>query len=283
MAVSINSSRGEAAQKVEEVEIDLLLDGLYQLFGLDFRGYERVSLRQRLFDFMLSRDLKTISSLQDCVIHEPAAADALLCLLAIRRTAIFDDAPAFCCLREVTGQLLRSYPDPKVWIAECTSPEEVFSLAILLEEVGVLEKTQIYATCSNLSLLEKAKEGRFDLDRLAEYEGNYHRGGGTSSLSEYWSKDQDEGIFHPRLARKITWAQYNLVTDTSFNEFQIIICRNQLADFGTILRRRVLGVFSDSLVQFGLLHTDIVNELHTVPFSINYKAVFLQHGIYRRT
>lgn len=283
MVVPVNRVDVTPAQKVEDIEVDLLLDAVHRLFGADFRGYERASIRRKVFEFMQEHELNTISSLQALVIHDLAAAEALLRLLTERSTALFEDACAFSRLREVAGALLRSYPNPKVWIAECTAPEEVFSLAILLKEAGVLDKTRIYATCSNQTVLENVREGRFNLERLPEYEGNYHRGGGTTSLSEYWSRHQDEGVFLPALARNITWSQYNLVTDTSFNEFQIIVCRKQLLDFGAALRRRVLALFGDSLVQFGLLCTDMVNDLHTAPFSMNYKAVFLQHGIYRRT
>jgi chemotaxis protein methyltransferase CheR len=196
---------------------------------------------------------------------------------------LFDDVSAFRSLREVMGALLRSYPSPKIWIAECTSAEEVFSLAILLEEAGILDKTLIYATCSNQALLEEVRKGSFDAGRLPEYESNYRRGGGAASFSDYWSRDGERAVFVPKLAHNITWSQYNLVTDTSFNEFQIIVCRNRLFDFDAMLRHRVLALFGDSLAQFGLLCTDRVSELHTVPFSLNYTPVFVEHGIYRRT
>lgn len=282
MAVPVSRGDPTSASDVEDVEIELLLDALHRLFEADFRGYDRAHVRRKLFEFIQKNELDTISALQAFVIHDRAAADALLRLLTLRTTALFDDVAVYRSLREEMGALLRSYPSPKIWIAECTSAEDVFSIAIMLDEAGILDKTLIYTTCSNHALLEEVKTGRFDAGRLPEYERNYRQSGGAASFSDYWSRDGGRTVFLPKLARNITWSQYNLVTDTSFNEFQIIVCRNRLFDFGAMLRHRVLALFGDSLAQFGLLCTDRVNELHTVPFSLNYTPVFLEHGIYRR-
>ena len=282
MAVPVTDLQATPAQRAAEIEVELLLDGLFQLYGFDFRGYERATIRSKFVEFMRKRGLKTFSALQDCVFHDGLAAEALLLSLAKRRTSLFDNAAAFRSLREMIGPLLRSYPLPRIWVAECTSPEEVFSVAILLEEASLLHKAEIYVTCSNPALLHQAREGRFDRERLPEYEKNYLEGGGTADFADYWIMQDGKGEFRPELVRKVTWCESNLITDTSFNEFQMIICRNQLVEFGAVLRRRILALLEGSLVQFGLLHTDVVDELHAVPFSLNYKALSVQHGIYQR-
>jgi chemotaxis protein methyltransferase CheR len=274
---------GELEKRREELEIDLLLEGIYQFFGADFRGRERSVIRHRLHGFMQEGSLKTVSSLQDRIMHDPAAGDALLRALTKHSHALFDDGAGTERLREFAAALLRSFAAPKVWLAECTTPEELFSVAILLEEEGIRERTMIYATCSNQALLQEVREGRFDIDLVPGYERNYLRAGGKNAFSRYWSKSGNEGVFSPWLASNITWAQYDFSSDFSFNEFQLIVCRVPLAHFGEQLRRRTLSLFTDSLCHFGILSVDRHNNLSTSPFSIHYSPLAPEHGLYRRT
>lgn len=271
------------AHTVEELEINLLLEAVYQLFDFDFRGHQPASIRTKLLDFMAEKRIRTVSALQEQVIHDMQVAKALLRKLSYSQVSLFFEVDSFLCIRELIEPVLRSYVHPKVWIPECTSPEEVFSLAILLEEAGVLERTIIHATCSNLDLLSQVKAGRFDLAHLEEYEANYTLAGGTSIFSKYWKKQRNHGVFNSELARNITWSQYNLATDNSFNEFHLIACRNRIGEYGGELRQRVLSLFADSLARFGLLFTDPVLELDQLPSSQNFHALSRRHGIYRRT
>lgn len=273
----------EMAGTVRQLETDLLLEALFQLFGSDFRAYERSFISDKLSSFMKEGGFRSISSLQHGVIHEAGVAANLLYRLTYRPAGFFDEAPAIRNLRELAEPLLRSYARPKVWIPECATAEEVFALAILLEEAGVYDRAVIHATCSNPALLEEIRQGRFSSERVKEYEANYLAGGGQETFSRYFSKKRGVAQFHPQLSRNITFSEYNLSTDTSFNEFHLIVCRKRLPEFGQVLRSRVLDVFSDSLVRFGILFADPLDDFDLYPSAGNYSAISREQGIYRRT
>jgi chemotaxis protein methyltransferase CheR len=282
MAVSIGAVP-KMANAVQQLETDLLLEALYQLYGSDFRGYERTVIGGKLSAFMQENGLASISSVQDRAIHDPAVAAGLLRALTFRVAGAFDRASAFGGLRVLAEPLLRSYARPKIWIPECASAEEVFALAVLAEEAAVYDRVVIHATCSNPALLEEIKEGRFALDQADDYEANYLAGGGKAAFSKYWSKKRGHAVFDPCLRRNITFSEYHPSTDTSFNEFHLIVCRDRLAEYGPALRRRILNLFADSLVRFGILFTDPLDEFEEFPFTNNYNAISREHGIYRRT
>ncbi len=271
-----------APPALEDVEIDLLLEGVYRYFGDDFRGYERAPLKARVFGLMAAHGLKTVSALQDYVMHDAAVCAALLRALSVRPAALFEDAAQVRALRDVLGPTLRSCPDPKIWIAECTSAEDAFMMAILLAEEGLSDKTLIFATTANEALLQEAREGSFAVGQMASYEDNYRRSGGQRSLADYCYQSGQRMVFLPQLRRNLIWAHYSLATDNSFNEFQLIVCRRVLADFGSYLRRRTLRLFHESLSSFGLLSVDAADDLDAAPFSMSYKAISRQHGLYRR-
>lgn len=282
MAASLDDPAMSDAQALEELEIDLLLEGVFQRFGHDFRGYRREPLRDRLLVLMRHAGLQTVSALQDRILHDPATGDALLRALSARRTALFDDAGYFHALRMVVVPWLRSCPSPRIWIAECVSAEEVCSLSILLAEEQLYDRTQIFATAANETLLQEAQQGGFDLDLLPRYDENYRRSGGRANLADYVGRSGGRGAFSETIRSNVTWAQYSLATDASFNEFQLIVCRRTLADFGAQLRHRALQLFYDSMPLFGILSVDQKAELAAQPFISRYKAVSEQHGLYRR-
>ena len=269
-------------QTVEDLEIDLLLEGVYRRFGQDFRGYRRESVRQRLHALMRGAGLKTVSSLQDRVMHDDAASEVLLRALSIQPAALFDDPAYFHALREVMVPWLRSCPSPRIWVAECVAPEEVCALSILLAEEGLHDKTQIFATAANESLLEDAKAGEFPLERWPEYAENYRKCGGRADFADYCGETHGKGVFSAALRANVTWAQYSLATDASFNEFQLIVCRNALSDFGAALHRRTLQLFYDSMPLFGILSVGSDDGLNAAPFVSRYKAIAEGQGIYRR-
>ncbi|WP_164931946.1 CheR family methyltransferase [Janthinobacterium sp. 17J80-10] len=271
----------DAGLTVEDVEIDLLLDGICRRYGEDFRAYEQRLLRQKALDFMQARGLETISALQNLVLHDPIAASGLCQAFVMQQSALFDDAAEFKVLRDMIGALLGSYVAPKIWIAECLCAEEVFSFAILLMEEGHYDKSLIFATCSNEAVLQEIKKGTFSPDRIAAYEANYRQSGGRRSLAEYFEIRDGRAVFLESLQSRIIWAQYNLCTDSSFNEFQLISCRKSYAEFGKSVQRRMLGLFHDSLSRFGILNLAASIELECVPQSMNYKELG-RRGIYRR-
>jgi chemotaxis protein methyltransferase CheR len=282
MVVSIDDAAASDARALEELEIDLLLEGVFRRFGYDFRGYRRAPLRARLLALMQHAGVRTISALQDRVMHDRAATNDLLRALSMRRTALFDDAEYFRALRTVVVPLLRSCPSPRIWIAECLSAEEVCSLSILLAEEQLYDKTQIFATAANDMLLDEAKQGVFALDLLPLYAENYRKSGGGANLDDYVGRAGTQGVFSADIRSNVTWAQYNLATDASFNEFQLIVCRRALSDFGGSLQHRALQLFYDSMPLFGILSMDENPALATPPFVICYKTLSEEHGLYRR-
>jgi chemotaxis protein methyltransferase CheR len=260
----------------------LLLEGVFQRFGFDFRGYERGPLRRKLHRLMHAAGIKTVSSLQDQVMHDESMTDALLRALIEHPDALIGNPDRLCALRQVLGSCLRSHPAPRIWIAECSCAADAGILAILLEEEALLDKTEIFATCTHPTLLEEARTGSFALDRAPEYEENYRHGGGTHGLSRYYRAYQGQAIFIPELLDNFTWAQFNPVTDASFNEFQLIVCHKIFPDFGLALRHRVLGLFHGSLAIFGILSISPARDIETAPFSTSYQAISPHSGMYKR-
>jgi chemotaxis protein methyltransferase CheR len=254
---ALNARTGLAAGlAIEELEIELLLEALYQSVGHDFRAYERGALRRKLLQVMQERALNTVSALQERVLHEPGVASALLRALAVAPGALFDDAEWSRQLRIVLATGLRSCAVPKVWLAECAGAGEAWTLAILLAEEQLPTRTEIFATLANEELLAEVRDASLPAARLPEFAENYAKSGGSGSLAEYFEVRGDSAILRPQLRNRITWAQYSLVTDASFNEFQAIICCRALPDFGPVLRQRVLRLFHDSLALFGVLGID---------------------------
>lgn len=267
---------------VEDLEIDLLLEGVFRRYGHDYRGYRRSPIRERLRTFMRNAGLRTVSELQDRVLHDPASANALLRALNERPVGFFEDAEYFHALRTAMVSLLRTYPSPRIWVAECVAAEDVCALSIILAEEQLLDRTQVFATTETEALLEEARSGRFPRDRLAEYEENYRKSGGKGNFATYCSQEGGQVAFAEQLRSNITWAQHSLATDASFNEFQVILCRRTLTDFGDGLRRQVLQLFYDSMSHFGVLSVEGDSGVNIAPFKGRYSPISEEQGLYRR-
>lgn len=271
----------EGRHDIADIELDLLLDGMHRCHGEDFRTYERRFLRRKAFEFLQARGLGTVSALQNLVLHDAGAAAELCQAFVTQQSALLDDAEEFKTLRGMIGPLLGSYAAPKIWIAECLSAEEVFSFAILLMEEGHYGRSLIFATCSNEAVLQEIRKGEFALDRIAIYEENYRQSGGRRSFRDYYAIREGRAVFLESLQSRIIWAQYNLCTDSSFNEFQLISCRKSYANFGMPIQRRIFHLFHDSLSRFGILNVAAGSGIERVPLFMHYKAME-RDGIYRR-
>jgi chemotaxis protein methyltransferase CheR len=289
MAVSVALDGGVSAEdllqreKLEAIEVGLLLEGLYQYCGEDFRGYSREQIAAKVRALMEAEGLQTISALQECVLHSVRSRAALLRALHSRPTALFDDADYFINLREAIGPLLRSYADPRIWLVDPGSSEEIFALSILLIEEGLYDKSTIFVTSANAEILDEMRHFTISFEAFSVYEENYRRSGGQRSLSVYCKRECDGYSLLPNVKSNITWAQYNLTTDTSFNAFQLILCRRPLAEFGQALRRRVLALFHESIVRFGILGIDNAASFEENSLlAIHYQPVSRVHGLYRR-
>lgn len=246
----------DAAPDVEALELELLLEALLQRHGYDFRGHERAVLRRKLLGVMQRRSARTLSSLQDKVLHDPGAASAVLRALHVPPGAMFDDIEEARQLRQLAGSCLRGAALPRIWLADCAGAEQAWSVAVVLADEGLLAQVEIHATVASDELLAEALDASFPAERLALHQLDYQRSGGTGELAQYFSVDGKRATLAPHLRSHITWAQYNLVTDASFNEFNLILCRRALPDFGPVLRQRVLQLFHTSLAPFGLLGID---------------------------
>jgi len=224
---------------LERVEIELLLEGVFRHYGFDFRSYAYASIRRRLWKRVEAEALSSISELQALVLHDSTAMDRLLLDLSISVTAMFRDPDFYRVFRQDVVPLLRTYPFIRIWHAGCSTGEEVYSAAIVLEEEGLLDRARIYATDINGNVLKQAKAGIFPLTRMQEYTENYIRAGGTRSFSEYYTAMYDGALFSPSLTRNTVFSQHNLVTDRSFSEFHMVFCRNVLIYFDRALQDRV--------------------------------------------
>jgi len=268
--------------ELERVEIELLLEGVFRHYGFDFRSYAYASIRRRLWKRVEAERLDSISGLQALVLHDSKAMDRLLLDLTISVTAMFRDPDFYRVFRQEVVPLLRTYPFIRIWHAGCSTGEEVYSAAIVLEEEGLLDRARIYATDINDSVLKQAKAGIFPLNRMQEYTENYIKAGGERSFSEYYTAMYDGALFSPSLTRNTVFSQHNLVTDRSFSEFHMVFCRNVLIYFDRTLQDRVHSVFYDSLVMLGILALGSKESLRFSQYEDCYEMLHVKERIYRK-
>jgi chemotaxis protein methyltransferase CheR len=267
---------------LERLEIELLLEGVYRHYGFDFRSYAYASIRRRLWKRVEGEGLRTISELQARILHDPDAMERLLLDLSVNVTAMFRDPSFYKEFRERIVPLLRTYPFLRIWHAGCSTGEEVFSMAILLEEEDLYDRARLYATDINDVVLQRARQGIFPLDRMQEYTENYLRAGGKRSFSEYYTAKYDGALFNSSLTRNIVFSQHNLVTDRSFSEFHVIFCRNVLIYFDKTLQNRVHKLFYESLVMFGVLALGSKESLKFSQYEPCYEKLSPTEKLYRK-
>jgi chemotaxis protein methyltransferase CheR len=269
-------------RELEGLELELLLEAIYQRFGYDFRGYARASLRRRMWRRMDLEGLRSLSGLQERILHDPGCMERVLADLSINVTAMFRDPSFHLALRRLVLPELRTHPFLRVWVAGCSTGEEVISIAIALREEGMLDRTRIYATDMDTDVLDRARTGAFALDKVRDYTRNYLAAGGTEAFSAYYSVTGDRAIFDPELLREVVFAQHNLATDHSFNEFHLIVCRNVLIYFGRELQDRVLKLFDESLPRRGVLGLGRKETLRGTAIEHAYEPFLEVERIYRR-
>ena len=240
-------------RKTADIEQELLVEAIYRRYHYDFRGYAQASLRRRLQTALTRFNCASLSQLQHLVLHDPAVFPALLQYLTVQVSDMFRDPQYFRALRDKVLPILRTYPSLKIWIAGCSSGEEVWSMAILLREEGLLERSLIYATDINAAALQKAEAGVYDIERVPGFTDNHARSGGTGSLSEHYSAAYGRVVFDKSLRRHIVFSDHSLATDSVFAEMQLISCRNVLIYIDRPLQDRAVGLFSESLCRRGFL------------------------------
>jgi chemotaxis protein methyltransferase CheR len=243
----------DEAAEIFDLELRLLLDAVYLRYHYDFRGYALSSLRRRVRHAMDRFECARVSDLQHRIIHEPAFFAEAIQYFTVQVSDMFRDPTYFLALREVVVPVLTTYPSVKVWVAGCSSGEEVWSLAILLAEEGLLERSMIYATDINPEALAKAEQGTYRAERVAQFSRNYLAAGGRSSLSDYYTSAYGNAKFDRRLTKQVVFADHSLATDSVFSEVHLVSCRNVLIYFNHSLQDRAVGLFSDALVRKGFL------------------------------
>jgi chemotaxis protein methyltransferase CheR len=280
--VALPDTPAAYSRELEKIEIELLLEGVFRHYGFDFRAYAFPSLKRRLWKRIEAEGLETVTALQERVLHDPAMMERLLLDLSINVTAMFRDPGFYAAFREKVVPLLRTYPFIRIWHAGCSTGEEVYSMAILLHEEGLLDRSRIYATDINEVVLDRARAGIFPLDKMQEYTQNYLKAGGTRSFSEYYMALYDGARFDPALTRNAVFAQHNLVGDGSFAEFNVIVCRNVMIYFDRELQHRVHALFYESLARFGVLVLGSKETLRLSQYEDRYEVLDAREKIYRR-
>jgi chemotaxis protein methyltransferase CheR len=258
-------------ERPEEFDIELheMLDAIYQRYHHDFRGYAHASLRRRLRAAMVHFSSSTLSQLRARIMREPEVFSALLNFLTVPVSEMFRDPAYFKALRETVMPMLRTYPSLKLWVAGCSTGEEVYSLAILLKEEGLLDRSLIYATDINPSVLRQAEAGVYGIDRVASFTENHRRSGASSSFGDYYSTAYGRALIDRTLKKHIVFSDHSLATDNVFAEVQLISCRNVLIYFDRALQDRAVGLFREALCRGGFLG---IGSRESLRFSAHAKA-----------
>jgi len=239
--------------EVEDLELKLLLEAIFERYGYDFRQYSARHLKRQFLEFARLEGLPSLSGIQGIILHHPSRFNHLLRHLSIGTTSLFRDPHFYRAFRERIVPILKTFPYLRIWHAGCSTGEEVYSMAILLYEENVYDRARIYATDFHEAVLEEARSGSLPSATYKEYERNYYESGGKSNFSHYFIQKGEKLLLFRELLRKVTFAQHNLATDDSFMEFNAILCRNVLIYFNKVLQDRVHDLIYNSLSRFGVL------------------------------
>jgi chemotaxis protein methyltransferase CheR len=271
-----------APEKTEDIEIRLLLEALYGRYHYDFRNYAMASIKRRLKQARQQMGFASFSALQESLLHDPAMLPRILAYLTVQVSEMFRDPSYFRAIREKVVPHLRTYPSLKVWIAGCSSGEELYSLVILFREEGLEERTLFYATDINQDALRTAEEGIFGVDRMRLFTENHRESGGRSSLSDYYQAAYGRVSFEKSLRQNVVFSDHSLVTDAVFAEMHLISCRNVLIYFDRIFQDRALGLFKDSLARKGFLGLGAKESLRFSKYAGAFTDFVREEKIYQR-
>jgi chemotaxis protein methyltransferase CheR len=268
--------------ETERIEIDLLLEAIFQRYGYDFRSYARASIERRTRQFLSGSGCASVAEMIPKVLHDEEFFSRLARYFSISVTELFRDPFVYRSVRENVVPLLRTWPNFKVWHAGCATGEEVYSLAIVLKEEGVYDRAIIYATDVNDEALEKGRAGIYHVEKLQEATRDYQQAGGKASFSEYYHARYGAVAIDQRLKQRVTFSVHNLVSDHVFGEMHLVFCRNVLIYFNRDLQNRALGLFTESLVHGGFLCLGTKEDLRFSDVSERYDTVDQKARIYRK-
>lgn len=273
---------GSMDSEVENIEVPLLIEAIYQRWGYDFRNYALASLKRRIQKIVKMEELSSVSALQERLLRDSLCMQRFLNQVTVSVTSMFRDPEFYQTFRQIVVPLLKQRRSLRIWHAGVSSGEEVYSMAILLYEEGLLDRARIYATDINQTLLDTAREGIYPMEKMKEYTQNYQASGGKAAFSEYYQAGHGYVVMQARVAKNIIWAQHNLVTDASFNEFHLILCRNVLIYFNKSLQDHVHGLLYDSLALEGIFVLGRQETLQLTPYESNYFVLNGHEKIYQR-
>ena len=269
-------------ERTAEIELRLLLEAIFLKYNYDFREYSLASLRRRVQQALRQLDCASISELQARVLHDSATFMQLLQYLTIPVSEMFRDPEYFRGLRQHVLPVLRTYPSLKVWVAGCSTGEEAYSMAIMLREEGLLERSMIYATDINPLSLESARKGIYPLAQISGFTRNYQAAGGSSTFSDYYTAAYDGALFDKSLRDHLTFADHSLATDSVFAETQLISCRNVLIYFNKQLQNRALGLFHESLCHRGFLGLGSKESLNFSRYAKQFEPLLREEKVLRK-
>ncbi|CAM2807140.1 CheR family methyltransferase [Rariglobus hedericola] len=270
------------AAKTEEIELQLLLEALYQQYHYDFRGYSMASVKRRVAQALVQFKCPSISALQEKLLHDPGLVPHLVAYLTVQVSEMFRDPSYYRALRENVIPHLKTYPSLKVWVAGCSAGEELYSLAILFREEGLESRTIFYATDINADALKKAELGIYDLDRVALFTDNHRKSGGKSSLSDYYTAAYGGVKFDKTLRERTVFSDHSLVSDSVFAEVHLVTCRNVLIYFNRELQDRAIGLFEDALVRRGFMGLGLKESMHFSAHTDSFTPFVLDQRIYQK-
>lgn len=265
-----------------DFEVRLLLEAIFEKYSYDFRGYSMPSVKRRLETALSYFNVNSLSRIQEKVIHDPAFFSELLQFMTIPTTEMFRDPDFFYKIKTQVFPVLETYPSLKIWIAGCSTGEEIYSYSILLHEAGLLGRSTIYATDINPVSLMKAELGILPLEKIRDFEENYKRSGGEKNLKDYITSNDQSAMFHRFLKENVVFADHSLATDSAFSEMHLISCRNVLIYFERELQNRAIGLFTESLARKGFLGLGSKETLRFSSFESEYEEFCGNEKIYRK-
>jgi chemotaxis protein methyltransferase CheR len=274
--------RATPEEDIQEIELDLLLEAIFQRYGYDFRHYARASVKRRVQRIVEKSGCARISEVIPRLLYDEAFSQTAIQEFSVSVTEMFRDPEFYRALRQIVVPYLKTYPYIRVWHAGCAMGEEVYSMAILLQEEGLYERSTIFATDFNEAVLDKAREGIYALRNIRQYTLNYMSAGGTRSFGDYYHAKYESAIMNPTLKSRITFASHNLATDGVFGELQVIFCRNVLIYFDRELQNRVLGLFAESLAPGGFLCLGSKETLQYSDMADRFKVIDEQAKIFQK-
>ena len=267
---------------LETIEVELLLEAIWQRYGYDFRAYARATIERRLRQFVSNSGLASVSELIPKVLHDARFFSQLARYFSIPVTELFRDPFVYRAVREKELPLLCTWPHIKVWHAGCASGEEAYSMAIVLKETGLNQRATLYATDFNDEALERARAGIYDIEKIQVATRNYQQAGGSGTFSDYYHAAYNAAAMEAPLRERIVFSNHNLMSDGIFGDMQMVFCRNVLIYFNRELQERVLTLLTDSLVHGGFLCLGTKEDLQFFSHCERYEVIDRKAQLYRK-